>query len=78
MCVNFTTYDVRRGQDSLNSGNHAYVMVLSQNETTTNHPFEYVRIIRIFHVEMLHNVAGGASDIPTMQEGLWVHWFIIK
>ena len=75
MHVNFTTYDVSRGQDSLNSRNHADVMVLSRNETATNHPFEYARIIGIFHVETLHNVAGGASDIPTMQEALWVCWF---
>ena len=74
MRVNYTTYDVRRGQDSLNSRNHADVMVLSRDETTSNHPFEYARIIGIFHVETLHNIPG-ASDIPTMQEVLWVRWF---
>ena len=65
MHVNFTTYDVHCGQDSLNSHNHANVMVLSRNKTAANHPSEYARIIWIFHIEMLHNVLVSASDIPT-------------
>ncbi|KAF8151063.1 hypothetical protein BJ912DRAFT_1071771 [Pholiota molesta] len=42
MRINYTTYDVRLGQDSINARNHADIMTLSRNDE--DHPFEYGRI----------------------------------
>ncbi|KJA12543.1 hypothetical protein HYPSUDRAFT_118832, partial [Hypholoma sublateritium FD-334 SS-4] len=41
MRINYTTYDVRLGQDSVNARNHADIMVLSRIDE--DHPFEYGR-----------------------------------
>lgn len=53
MRVNYTTYDVRRGQDSLSSRKRSDVMTLARDEANP-HPFDYARIIGIFHVEVAH------------------------
>ena len=39
MRINYTTYDVRLGQDAINPHNHADIMTLSQHDD--EHPFEY-------------------------------------
>ncbi|KAF8800327.1 hypothetical protein BYT27DRAFT_7314007 [Phlegmacium glaucopus] len=49
MRVNYTTYDMRREQDSLNPRTHANVMVLSQENEPDAHPYWYARIIGIYH-----------------------------
>ncbi|KAF8955631.1 hypothetical protein BDZ97DRAFT_1673366, partial [Flammula alnicola] len=72
MRINYTTYDVRRGQDSINSRNHADVMVLARNEDS-GHPFEYARIIGIFHVDAIYN--NGAGSAPNTYDILWVRWY---
>ncbi|KAF9472386.1 hypothetical protein BDN70DRAFT_900592 [Pholiota conissans] len=73
MRINYTGYDVRLGQDSINSRNHADIMILSRNND--GHPFEYGRVISVFHVEVIHNVEGAGPSIPVSKEVLWVHWF---
>ncbi|KAG2029536.1 hypothetical protein BDR03DRAFT_825481, partial [Suillus americanus] len=48
--INYTTYDLRREQDSLNSRTHADIMVLSHEDDEANgHPYWYARIIGVFH-----------------------------
>lgn len=71
--VNYTTYDVRRGQDSMNPRTQADIMTLPQDDDAA-HPFEYARIIGIFHLEVVHNVPG-ASTTPVSMEVLWVRRF---
>lgn len=71
--VNYTSYDVRRGQDSMNPRTHADVMTLGP-EDDSSHPFAYARIIGIFHVDVIHNVPG-ATSTPTSLEVLWVRRF---
>ena len=49
--INYTTYDLRRDQDSINPQRRADVMLLSHEEDETNpHPYWYARVIGIFHV----------------------------
>jgi len=72
MRVNYTSYDVRQGQDSINSRNHADIMTLSRRDP--DHPFEYGRVIGVFHVDVIHNKEG-ASKAPVSKEVLWVRWF---
>lgn len=75
MRINYTTYDVRLGQDSINSRNHADIMVLSRNDD--DHPFEYGRVIGIFHMDVKLNGGEGweGTQNPVSKEVLWVRWF---
>lgn len=68
--INFTTYDVRRGQDSLNPRTHSDVMFLSPDGEPA-HPFAYAQVIGVFHANVIHNVPG-ASSVPRSIEFLWV------
>jgi hypothetical protein len=72
--INYTTYDVRRGQDSLNPRNHADVMMLPRDEDS-EHPFEYARILGIFHLDFIHHSPSATSNAPVSMEVLWVRWY---
>ena len=48
MRVNYTSYDMRREQDTINPRNHADVLLLSPSHES--HPYLYARVIHIFHV----------------------------
>ncbi|KAI0691872.1 hypothetical protein C8T65DRAFT_745363, partial [Cerioporus squamosus] len=51
--LNYTTYDLRCSQDSVNPKNHGDIMLLADNSDTPGaHPFVYARIIRIFHINV--------------------------
>jgi hypothetical protein len=71
--VNFTTYNVRRDQDSLNPRTHSDVMVLSGDDTTQ--PYWYARIIGIFHAMVLQTGQRAESREPKKMEFLFVRWF---
>jgi hypothetical protein len=76
--VNYTTYDMRRSQDSLNPRTHADVMVLShedQDDGSKPHPYWYARIIGIFHAQVRHVGPHSRSTDPQKIEFLWVRWF---
>jgi hypothetical protein len=44
--VNFTTYDNRRDQDTINPHTHSDIMMLSRDES---HPYYYARVLGIYH-----------------------------
>ena len=80
--VNYTTYDMRRAQDSLNPRvpGHGNIMVLSpKNEEENNdpHPYWYTRIIGIFHANIHHIGPKSTSREPiqTRMDFLFVRWF---
>lgn len=51
--INYTTYDLRRAQDTLNPRTHADVMVLAcEDENEHPHPYWYARIVGIFHLNV--------------------------
>ncbi|KAF7349533.1 hypothetical protein MSAN_01743700 [Mycena sanguinolenta] len=66
--VNYTTYDVRRGQDCLNPRTHSDVMFLASEDAP--HPFAYAQVIGVFHADFL-NTADGSGKLESM-EFLWV------
>ena len=45
MSVNYTTYDLRRGQDKINMKGRPYVMALSRDPL---HPYIYARVLAIY------------------------------
>jgi hypothetical protein len=72
--INYTTYDLRRAQDSINVRTHPYVMTLGHEDKegdTTQHPYWYAKILGIFHV----NVRLLDHTEIDRVEFLWVHWF---
>lgn len=77
--INYTTYDMRRDQDSVNPRNHADVMVLAPEDERDEggHPYWYARVIGVFHANVRYN--GPGSTAATQQsrrvEFLWVRWF---
>ncbi|KAJ7210726.1 hypothetical protein GGX14DRAFT_363047 [Mycena pura] len=74
--VNYTTYDVRRAQDSLNSRYHSDIMSLAP-ENDSSHPFLYSQIIGVYHADVLHNVPE-ASTTPQRMEFLWVRRYRLE
>ena len=72
--VNYTTYDMRRAQDSMNPRTHADIMVLS-HENKEKHPYWYARIIGIFHTNVRHVGPTSKCSNPQKMEFLWVRWF---
>ncbi len=66
--INFTTYDVRAGQDTMNPRTRPDVMTLKRR-TTDKHPYSYARIIGIFHVKVQYKEVTHDMDV------LLVRWF---
>jgi hypothetical protein len=78
--VNYTTYDLRRAQDSLNPRiqGHGDVMVLSpenEEENKNPHPYWYARILGIYHANVRHLGSNSKSDQSQHMEFLFVRWF---
>jgi len=74
--INYTTYDIRRAQDSLNPRTHADLIVLALEDDEQN-PFLYWfgQIVGVFHADILHTgPACKTSEIQQM-DFLWVWWF---
>nr|GAT45241.1 predicted protein [Mycena chlorophos] len=74
--VNYTTYDVRRAQDSLNPRYHSDIM-LPAPEGDSTHPFRYAQIIGIYHADVIHNVPGASAAAKRM-EFLHVRWYHLE
>jgi hypothetical protein len=78
--VNYTTYDLRRAQDSLNPRvpGHADVIVLSPENETENddpHPYWYGRILGIYHANVRHFGPDSKNIEPQRMDFLFVRWF---
>ncbi|KAJ8592981.1 hypothetical protein M405DRAFT_732338, partial [Rhizopogon salebrosus TDB-379] len=77
--INYTTYDLRRAQDSLNPRMHADIMVLANEESQPGelapHPYWYARIVGIFHVYVRYLGAQSHSRTSQRIDFLWVRWF---
>ncbi|KAH9919802.1 uncharacterized protein B0H18DRAFT_936945 [Fomitopsis serialis] len=73
--VNYTTYDVRRGQDSMNPRTHCDVMVRSCESEPGAHPYWYARVLGIFHADVLQRGRNIRNRSVQRMEFLWVRWF---
>ncbi|KAJ8087428.1 hypothetical protein PM082_006258 [Marasmius tenuissimus] len=71
--VQYTSYDLRRCQDSVNLGNHPDVMVLAGEREPDSHPYWYARTLGIFHARVYYEGDGRLRDITF----LWVRWFTL-
>jgi hypothetical protein len=68
--VNYTSYDLRRCQDSVNSRTHADIMLPSP-DNDPDHPYMFARVVGILHV----NVSYGSMVKHKRMDILWVRWF---
>ena len=77
--VNYTSYDVRRAQDSINPQTHSDVMVLSHDDDTGPngilHPYWYARVLGIFHMMVHYTRLNTQSTDEQRMDFLWVRWF---
>ncbi|KAG1849714.1 hypothetical protein F4604DRAFT_1971016, partial [Suillus subluteus] len=77
--VNYTTYNLRRAQDSLNPCTHADIMLLGNEESEPGelapHPYCYARIISIFHVYARYLGPDSHDRASRRVDFLWVRWF---
>ncbi|KIJ30634.1 hypothetical protein M422DRAFT_100470, partial [Sphaerobolus stellatus SS14] len=76
--INFTSYDLRRCQDTLNpKGDNQDIMVCAQDNPNSPlfHPYWYAQIIGIYHVNILYRREDGMMEPPRIMHFLWVWWF---
>lgn len=72
--VNYTTYDIRRDRDTINTSSRCYLMVRSPEAGENAHPYWYARVLGIYHtlVSTTHSEAPKHSAQP--MQFLWVRW----
>lgn len=73
--INYTTYDVRRAQDSVNPRKRRDIMLLSNEDRDGAHPYWYARTICVFHCMLRHRGLNGAAGGWQRFEFLWVRWY---
>lgn len=74
--INFTTYDLRRETDSINTRTeHQDIMLLADGDVSEKHPFCYARVLGIYHANIIYVGPGTADYQSRRQDFLWVHWF---
>ncbi|KZV98671.1 hypothetical protein EXIGLDRAFT_606761 [Exidia glandulosa HHB12029] len=73
---NYTTYDVRRGQDCVTCNSRKRDIMLLSNDTESTeaqrHPFWYARVLGVFHTHVTHPIL---ASRPKRIDMLWVRWF---
>jgi hypothetical protein len=82
MRINYTTYDVRRRQDTVSpSTSHCNVMVLANRDDHQGlnfHPFRYARVLGIYHANVVYVGPGMTGYEPRRMEFLWVRWYHLE
>lgn len=73
--INYTTYNVRRDQDSMNPRTHSDVMVLSSEKEVNAHPYRYAHVMGIFHARIIHVGPDSRDNLVQNMEFLWVRWY---
>jgi hypothetical protein len=78
--INYTTYDIRRDADTINTRTYPDVMVTSPETGPNAQPYWYARVIGIFHatVSSTHPELEGMAQSRTHMDFLWVRWFGVE
>lgn len=72
--INYTTYDVRRAQDSVSLRTSRCDIMVPANDAKLDHPFWYARVLGIFHA-FVREEGDGRSEEWSRIDVLWVRWF---
>ena len=77
MHINYTTYNNRRAQDTVNPRTRPDIMMLSgeKEDGKHAHPYWYARVLGIYHVRVLHTGMFSKSSQLQSMEFLHVRWF---
>lgn len=76
MRINYTTYDIRRAQDTINPRTaHRDIMVLVDDRKTAKQHFRYARVLGIYHANVQYAGRGMIDFSSHRMEFLWVRWF---
>ncbi|KAF8057993.1 hypothetical protein FPV67DRAFT_1429294 [Lyophyllum atratum] len=84
MRVNFTGYDIRRGDDVINARSHkSNIMVLnpdfdSEARSSDAHPFWYAKVLGIYHANVIYIGSGNGDYRPRRIEFIWVRWYDLR
>lgn len=79
--INYTTYDLRRCQDSINPGGDQFnIMILGRGPSSLPngalaHPYWYARVLGVFHCEIRHRGPLSKTDGAQTIQFLWVRWY---
>jgi hypothetical protein len=80
MRLNYTTYDVRREEDTIHAGiSHCNVMTLNSAfaDDSRKHPFCYAHVLGIFHANVVYLGEQNLDYRPRRLEFLWVRWYSV-
>ncbi|KAG8925113.1 hypothetical protein FRC00_004326 [Tulasnella sp. 408] len=72
--INYTTYDVRRAQDSISLRTSRRDVMVPANDAKLDHPFWYARVLGIYHAFVSEERDGGPREWSRV-DVLWVRWF---
>lgn len=75
MHINYTTYDVRRSQDTINPNtDRRDILLLASRDDSPlpYHQYRYARVLGIYHINLIY---GGNAQRSYRMEFLWVRWF---
>ncbi|KAK7696333.1 hypothetical protein QCA50_000987 [Cerrena zonata] len=81
LIVNYTTYNVRRDQDSLNPSRQCNVIVNSPETAAGAHLFWHVQVLGVFHTSASVFPSRESTLWPissTLIQFLWVRWYGIE
>ena len=76
--VNYTTYDIRRDCDTINTGTRRYVMLQSPEVSVNAHPFWYAQVLGIYHACVSTTHPAAPRHSAQHMEFLWVRWLGIE
>jgi hypothetical protein len=72
--INYTTYDVRREQDTINPHMYPFVIVKSGETAKNAHQFWYAQALGVFHASVFDMGTESTARSPQRMEFLWVRW----
>ncbi|KAI0065195.1 hypothetical protein BV25DRAFT_1913814 [Artomyces pyxidatus] len=74
--INYTTYDLRRAQDTINPRTHPDIILLSPQSLSdpSFHPFLYARVIGVYHAMVRDVGSQSLSAEPQRIDFVWVRW----
>jgi hypothetical protein len=77
----FTTYDVRRGTDTINSNSpRCNILLLADNsdatdDSSTTHHFLYAQVLGAYHANVIYTGPGMHNYESRRFDFLWVRWY---
>lgn len=76
--VNYTTYDIRRSQDTINPCSHPDVIVQSPETGPNSTPYWYARVIGVYHATVWMTHPQAREHTTQEMDFLWVRWFGVE